>query len=182
MWPMQSVLFRHLGLGNPVHMTDERQLPRVRSQSCLRSDKMYLGVYLRWMPFLDLIECSLWRRCTPFPVSELVSGSNTSTLQCRLIGLVSPESTPHQNDRASRFTSTYTLILLAIDAPPDTITSATMDIRLSISVSPPQVLLSPSPNPLPAEAPHPSTSMSLPPEAIYSSKEELYKVIQVFAV
>ena len=108
-------------------------------------------------------------------------GSNTSTLQCRLIGLVSPESTPHQNDRTSRFTSTYTLILLAIDAPPDIITSATMDIRLSISVSPPRVLLSPSPNPLPVEAPHPSTSISLPPEAIYSSKEELYKAIQAFA-
>ena len=55
-----------------------------------------------------------------------------------------------------------------------------MDIRLSISVSPPRVILSPSPNPLPAEAPHPSTSISLPPEAIYSSKEELYKAIQAF--
>jgi hypothetical protein len=55
-----------------------------------------------------------------------------------------------------------------------------MDIRLSISVSPPpRVLLSPSPKP--AEAPPHPTSMPLPPEAIYSSKEELYRAIQAFA-
>jgi len=54
-----------------------------------------------------------------------------------------------------------------------------MDIRLSISVSPPpRVLLSPSPGPLLAEAPSPPMSMPLPPEAIYSSKEELYASIQ----
>ena len=63
---------------------------------------------------------------------------------------------------------------------------ATMDIRLSISVSPPRVLLSPSPPPslnpsLLPEAPSPPTSMPLPPEAIYSSKEELYTLIQTWA-
>ena len=58
-----------------------------------------------------------------------------------------------------------------------------MDIRLSISVSPPpRVLLSPSPGPLLAEAPpSPPTSMPLPPEAVYSSKEELYASIQAWA-
>jgi hypothetical protein len=62
-----------------------------------------------------------------------------------------------------------------------------MDIRLSISVSPPpvshppQVLLSPSPGLLLAEAPSPPTSMPLPPEAIYSSREELYSSIQAWA-
>src|SRR5882757_6521367 len=57
---------------------------------------------------------------------------------------------------------------------------ASMDIRLSISVSPPPpVLLSPSPKP--ADAPPHPTSMPLPPEAIYSSKEELYRAIQAFA-
>ena len=59
---------------------------------------------------------------------------------------------------------------------------AIIDIRLSISISPPpRVLLSPSPGPLPAEAPSPPTSMPLPPEAIYSSKEELYASIQAWA-
>jgi hypothetical protein len=42
-----------------------------------------------------------------------------------------------------------------------------------------------SPEPLPAEAPlreaTPPASMPLPPEDIYSSKEELYKAIQAFA-
>jgi hypothetical protein len=57
-----------------------------------------------------------------------------------------------------------------------------MDIRLSISISPPpRVLLSPSPGPLSAEAPSPPTSMPLPPEAIYSSREELYTLIQAWA-
>jgi len=57
-----------------------------------------------------------------------------------------------------------------------------MNIRLSISVSPPpRVLLSPLPGPLPAEAPSPPMSMPLPPEAIYSSKEELYASIQAWA-
>src|ERR1700709_109509 len=61
-----------------------------------------------------------------------------------------------------------------------------MDFRLSISVSPP--LPSPSPlplplleallEPLPADAP---SSMPLPPEAIYHSKEELYILIQAWA-
>lgn len=54
-----------------------------------------------------------------------------------------------------------------------------MDIRLSISVSPPRSLLSPPP--LLSEAPSPPTSMPLPPEAIYSSKEELYASIQAWA-
>jgi hypothetical protein len=59
---------------------------------------------------------------------------------------------------------------------------AIMDIYLSISVSPPpSVLLSPSPGPSPAEAPSLPTSMPLPPEAIYSSKEELYTSIQAWA-
>ena len=66
---------------------------------------------------------------------------------------------------------------------------AIMDIRLSISVSPPRVLLSlspgpspgPSPRPSPAEPSSPPTSMPLPPEAIYSSKEELYTSIQSWA-
>jgi hypothetical protein len=57
-----------------------------------------------------------------------------------------------------------------------------MDFRLSISVSPPLLSPSPqpllSPEPLPADAP---PSMPLPPEAIYSSKEELYVSIQSFA-
>jgi hypothetical protein len=57
-----------------------------------------------------------------------------------------------------------------------------MDIRLSLSVSPPPwVLLSPSPEPSLAEAPSPPTSMPLPLEAIYSSKEELCTLIQAFA-
>src|SRR6266536_1132612 len=63
---------------------------------------------------------------------------------------------------------------------------ATMDIRLSTSVSPPRVLLSPSLLPsllsLPAlQPPTPPTSMPLPPEAMYSSKEELYTSIQTWA-
>ena len=54
-----------------------------------------------------------------------------------------------------------------------------MDIRLSIPVSP---SLSPAPQLPPApRPPTPSMSMPLPPEAIYSSKEELYGAIQVFA-
>jgi hypothetical protein len=60
-----------------------------------------------------------------------------------------------------------------------------MDIRSSLSISPPPLLL-PSPQPeLPlqlAQQPIPSAmSMPLPPEAIYSSKEELYTAIQAFA-
>ncbi len=67
-----------------------------------------------------------------------------------------------------------------------------MDIQLSISVSPspPRVLQSPSPQPInqpidqpadqPAQEPSPS-SMPLPPEAIYNSKEELYTSIQAWA-
>ena len=51
-----------------------------------------------------------------------------------------------------------------------------MDIRLS-----PSPLLSPSPEPLPADAPLSPTSMPLPPEAIYSLKEELYASIQAWA-
>ena len=51
-----------------------------------------------------------------------------------------------------------------------------MDFRLSLSP-----LLSQPPEPLPADAPLISTSMPLPPEAIYSSKEELYTAIQAFA-
>ena len=65
-----------------------------------------------------------------------------------------------------------------------------MDLRLSISVSLLQVLLSLTPPP-PAslaeapsppagliEAPSPPISMPLPLEATYSSKEELYALIQ----
>ncbi len=56
---------------------------------------------------------------------------------------------------------------------------AIIDIRLSILVSPPlRVLLSPLLVPLLAEAPSPPTSILLPLEAIYSSKEELYASIQ----
>jgi hypothetical protein len=51
-----------------------------------------------------------------------------------------------------------------------------MDPQLSTPVSPPRVQLSLSP-----EAPPPPTSMPLPPEAIYSSKEELYALIQAWA-
>jgi hypothetical protein len=62
---------------------------------------------------------------------------------------------------------------------------ATMDIRLSISVSP-SPLVSPSPEPQPALAsqpePAPQTmAMPLSPEAIYSSREELYTSIQAWA-
>lgn len=57
-----------------------------------------------------------------------------------------------------------------------------MDIRLSISVSPPPpVLHSLSPNPSLASAPVTSTAMPLPPEAIYALKEELYTSIQAWA-
>jgi hypothetical protein len=55
-----------------------------------------------------------------------------------------------------------------------------MDIRFSTSVSP---SLSPAPQPLPTSQ-SPTTSsiaIPLPPEATYSSKEELYKAIQAFA-
>ena len=52
---------------------------------------------------------------------------------------------------------------------------ATMDFRLSLSPLPSQ-----SPEHLLAEAPSPPTSMPLPPEATYSSKEELYRAIQAF--
>ena len=60
-----------------------------------------------------------------------------------------------------------------------------MDIRLSISVSPP-LLVSPSPEPQPASPPvlqatPQATAMPLPPEAIYSSKDELYTSIQAWA-
>jgi hypothetical protein len=51
-----------------------------------------------------------------------------------------------------------------------------MDFRLSLSP-----LLSQSHEPLPAEAPSSSTSMPLPLEAIYSSKQELYTSIQAWA-
>ncbi len=47
-----------------------------------------------------------------------------------------------------------------------------MDIRSSLSMSPLKPLLLLSQQPVP--------SMPLPPEAIYSSKEELYTAIQVF--
>jgi hypothetical protein len=57
-----------------------------------------------------------------------------------------------------------------------------MDIRLSISISPPPRPLPELQTPL---APLPqtpsSTSMPLPPEAVYSSKAELYTAIQTFA-
>ena len=58
-----------------------------------------------------------------------------------------------------------------------------MDFELSLSVTPPLQPLQPlqplrSPIPLPADAP---PSMPLPPEAIYSSKEELYTSIQAWA-
>jgi hypothetical protein len=56
-----------------------------------------------------------------------------------------------------------------------------IDIRLSISVSPPPVLSSPLPEPLLADTPSPPTYMPLPPEATYSSKEELYTSIQAWA-
>ncbi|KAH8790019.1 hypothetical protein F5882DRAFT_401634 [Hyaloscypha sp. PMI_1271] len=57
---------------------------------------------------------------------------------------------------------------------------ASMDIQLSILVSLlPRVLLSLSPKL--AEAPPYPTSIPLPPKAIYSSKEELYRAIQAFA-
>jgi len=51
-----------------------------------------------------------------------------------------------------------------------------MDIQLSLSLLPLE-----SPKPLLADAPPLPTSMPLPPEGIYSSKEELYKAIQAFA-
>jgi hypothetical protein len=51
-----------------------------------------------------------------------------------------------------------------------------MDIRLSPSPLPSQ-----SHEPLPADAPPSPTSMPLPPEATYSSKEELYTSIQAWA-
>jgi len=52
----------------------------------------------------------------------------------------------------------------------------TMDTRLSPSPLPSQ-----PPEPLPTDAPPPPTSMPLPLEAIYSSKEELYTSIQAWA-
>lgn len=56
-----------------------------------------------------------------------------------------------------------------------------MDIRLSISVSPPPLILT-SQEPRPASPPIPqATAMPLPPEAMYSSKEELYTSIQAWA-
>lgn len=55
-----------------------------------------------------------------------------------------------------------------------------MDTRLSIPVSPPRAL-SPQPPPVQQLPPPSSTSMPLPPEAVYSSKEELYAAIQAFA-
>jgi hypothetical protein len=51
-----------------------------------------------------------------------------------------------------------------------------MDIRLSISISP-----SPQSPPAPLSHTLSSTSMPPPPEAIYSSKEELYTLIQAWA-
>jgi hypothetical protein len=56
-----------------------------------------------------------------------------------------------------------------------------MDIRLSISVSPPRGFSTPLPGPSPAESSSSPTSMPLPQEAIYSSKEELYTAIQAWA-
>ncbi|PMD23473.1 hypothetical protein NA56DRAFT_701770 [Hyaloscypha hepaticicola] len=50
-----------------------------------------------------------------------------------------------------------------------------MDARLSASVSPPLSLAPQLPTPS-------STTMPLPPEATYSSKEELYRAIQAFAI
>lgn len=64
----------------------------------------------------------------------------------------------------------------------------TMDIRLSISVSPPRVMSPASPQPaeqLVAQAtvqpPVQPNTMPLPPEAGYNSKEELYASIQAWA-
>jgi hypothetical protein len=57
-----------------------------------------------------------------------------------------------------------------------------MDICLSISISPPPVLLLPLPKLLLADAPFSPMSIPLPPEAIYSSKEELYTLIQAWTV
>ena len=58
---------------------------------------------------------------------------------------------------------------------------ATMDSQLSVSVSPPVSPLL-QPPPLAPRLPTPSSpSMPLPPEALYSSKEELYTSIQAFA-
>ena len=53
---------------------------------------------------------------------------------------------------------------------------APMDFQLSPSPLPSQ-----SPKPLSADAPPSPMSMPLPPEAIYSSKEELYTSIQAWA-
>jgi hypothetical protein len=62
-----------------------------------------------------------------------------------------------------------------------------MDMRLSTSVSPPRVLWSPTPQPSSLQLPPPPaqqsvpSSMPLPPEAVYSSKDELYASIQAWA-
>jgi hypothetical protein len=61
-----------------------------------------------------------------------------------------------------------------------------MDFQLSPILSPlpilsPPPILSPSPERLLADPPLPPTSMPLPPEATYSSKEELYTSIQAWA-
>ena len=56
-----------------------------------------------------------------------------------------------------------------------------MDIRLSISVSPPRIQSSSLPGSLPVESSSPPISMPLPLEAIYSSREELYTLIQAWA-
>ena len=56
-----------------------------------------------------------------------------------------------------------------------------MDIRLSILVSPPP-LVSPLPEPQLASPLVPqATAMPPPPEAIYSSRDELYSLIQAWA-
>ena len=60
-----------------------------------------------------------------------------------------------------------------------------MDIRLSISLSPPEavrrVTISVSPPPAPEPLPPPVTQLPPPPEATYSSKDQLYESIQAWA-
>src|ERR1700733_7885060 len=70
-------------------------------------------------------------------------------------------------------TRSCTVILPAIDALPDAITSL-IDVLMD-------ALLSLSPEPFPTGASPSLTSMPLPPEATYSSKEELYASIQAWA-
>jgi hypothetical protein len=56
----------------------------------------------------------------------------------------------------------------------------TIDALIDFQLSP-SPLPSQSPERLLAEAPSPPTTMPLPPEATYSSKEELYALIQAWA-